>query len=82
VKLTSSRKVGTIGLGLDQDGRRYAVLASRDLPAGPVACTPIQDVPAERLLHTIRQANFSWLEAEGIRPLLWELPLVVPLYQR
>jgi len=82
VKLTSPRKVGTIGLGLDQDGRRYAVLASRDLPAGPVACAPIQDTQRKRLLRLVEGAGFSSLEAEGIVPLLQELPLVVPLALR
>jgi hypothetical protein len=78
VKLATPLRAGTLGLGT-HEGRCFAVLTPRDLPAGPVACAPIQDVTAGRLLRLAERAGFSPLEAEGIIPLLRELPLVVPL---
>lgn len=78
VKLAAPLRAGNLGLGTHK-GLRFAVLAPRNLPAGPVACAPIQDVTAGRLLRLATQAGFSPLEAEGLIPLLRELPLVVPL---
>jgi hypothetical protein len=78
VTLASPLSVGTLGLGINETGR-HAVLASRNLPAGPVACAPIQDVTPGRLLRLATQVGISALEAEGIVPLLQELPLLVPL---
>jgi hypothetical protein len=78
VDLPSPLRAGTLGRGTHR-GQNFAVLAPQNLPAGPVACAPIQNVTVGLLFRLVERAGFSPLEAAGIVPLLRELPLVVPL---
>ena len=82
VRLLSPLPRGLLGLaeyGDPSAPMRCAVLATCALQAGAVPCMPIQNATPGRLYRALEHQGFSLLEAQGILPLLQELPLLVPV---
>ena len=82
VRLLSPLPRGLLGLaeyGDPSAPMRCAVLATCALQAGAVPCMPIQNATPGRLARALEHQGFSLLEAQGILPLLQELPLLVPV---